>query len=163
MQNDFYFNTEWHVPLMGSIIPRIRVLAERFQNDALFTRFTNPKKGYAGRWNLCVQGTHGWQIVDELKPYAKKVYDKPTYSCLKCAPLLSDLERKGVVDLYFVGVETDACIYSSAADAFDLGFSVHVVEDAVTSSVKELHEAAIKLVRKQFGEHAVVNSSDIPG
>jgi|GEM_PF-4854850 len=162
MQNDFYFDTEWRVPSMGRIIPRIRGLAEKYRESMVFTRFTNPQKGYSGNWNLCIKGTRGWQIVDALRPYAKKVYDKPTYSCLKSPQLLRSLEERGIAELYFVGVETDACVYSSVADAFDLGFEVHMIEDAVTSSVRGLHEAAIKLARKQFGTRAVVHSSDIP-
>lgn len=161
MQVDFYENTEWKVVDMPRIIPQILNIAKAHSDRIIFTRFINPGNKFFSRWKLCLKGTKGSEIIDELKPYANIIFDKTGYSCMKNFTLINHLIESKITCLYFVGVETDACIYASMIDAFEMGFDVKVVEDAVTSSVKEYHEAAIKMIKKQFGEDAVVKTSDL--
>ena len=40
------------------------------------------------------------------------------------------LRERNVTDVYVTGLATDYCVLWTARDALDLGFRVHVVEDA---------------------------------
>jgi nicotinamidase-related amidase len=161
MQNDFYYDTAWQVRDMRRIIPKILQLAKAYSKNIAYTRFINPKNKFFSRWKLCIKGTKGAEIIDELKPFANLIFDKPGYSCMKSIELVNFLLQKDFKILYFVGVETDACIYASMLDAFEMGFDVYVVRDAVTSSNVKLHKVTLEIIKKQFGSDSIVDSKDL--
>ncbi|MEM3507356.1 MAG: isochorismatase family cysteine hydrolase [Candidatus Bathyarchaeia archaeon] len=161
MQKDFYYDTAWKVKDMPRIIPNILQLAKAYSKNIVYTRFINPKNKFFSKWNLCIKGTEGAEIIDELKPFANLIFDKPGYSCMKSMELVNFLLQKDFKTLYFVGVETDACIYASMLDAFEIGFDVYVIKDAVTSSNLKLHKAALEMIKKQFGNDSIISLKDL--
>ncbi|MEM2896202.1 MAG: isochorismatase family cysteine hydrolase [Candidatus Bathyarchaeia archaeon] len=161
MQKDFYYDTAWKVKDMPRIIPKILSMAKAYGKNMIYTRFINPENKFFSRWKLCIKGTKGAEIIEELKPFAKLVFDKPGYSCMKNIELVNFLLQKDFKELYFVGIETDACIYASMLDAFEMGFDVYVVRDAVTSSNLEFHKTVLEIIKKQFGNDSVIDSKDL--
>lgn len=155
MQVDFSRKTEWYVPDMPAIVEPIRRLSEAHGENVIYTRYVNPMNRHFSKWKLCLRGTEGMEIIEELRPYASRVFDKVTYSCMKSHHLFNHLIERGVSRLYFAGVETDVCVLSSMVDAFEYGYEVALLRDASASSKRSAHEAAIELVRKQMGEEAV--------
>jgi len=160
VQKDFLFETEWMVEDLPLILPKIVRLAQRFQHGTVFTRFINPMNRFFSKWSLCLEGSVGAELVDDLKPFANFVFDRTGYSCMKSTELVNFLMQNRVWSLYFAGVETDACVYASMLDAFELGFEVHVFEDCVASGKRPLHEPALTMMKKQFGDDAVIDSTD---
>ncbi len=90
----------------------------------------------------CVQNTLGSEFVNGLEANRfAKIFQKgvdpeiDSYSTffdnarLKETGLSHYLHKKGVTELYFVGVATDYCILYSVLDAIDQGFQAYVITD----------------------------------
>ena len=69
----------------------------------------------------CVRGTEGWEIVPQLREYAKFPIDKPTFGSRELGALLKardeDLKKQGkpgVEKVTLIGLCTDICVISNA-------------------------------------------------
>lgn len=103
-----------------TIVPlvRERVLEASEEGwEILFTRDTHPAdylQTQEGR-NLpvehCIQGTEGWEIIDELKEFAGHVIDKPSFGSLE---LMEYVAERGYDEVELVGLCTDICVVSNA-------------------------------------------------
>lgn len=71
------------------------------------------------------------------------------------AKLMKILKKKKIHEVHIVGFVTNDCVLATAFDAFDSKFFTYVIEECVDSSTKQLHDAAIKVLRKQ----ALTNNS----
>ena len=92
---------------------------------------------------------HNGRIVDqinELVPAEVTRHTKPAFGLAACPPIMGDLERHGRRTAVLCGVETDVCVAQSALGLVDAGFTVVVVEDAV-SSPGTAHEQGLARMR----------------
>lgn len=71
--------------------------------------------------------------------------------------LADRLSHDGVTDLVIVGIATSFGVESTARAAYDLGFSVVVVEDAIADLQTASHERAITTVFPVIGRVATAN------
>ena len=91
----------------------------------------------------CVQGTPGADFVPGLnRERWDRVFVKGTDPAIdsysgffdnghrQATGLGEYLREKGVTDVYVVGLATDYCVKFTALDALQLGFRVHLIEDA---------------------------------
>lgn len=69
----------------------------------------------------CVRGTEGWEIIEQLREYARHPIDKPTFGSRELGALLKardeDLRKQGkpgVEKVTLIGLCTDICIISNA-------------------------------------------------
>lgn len=84
------------------------------------------------RDKLIIEGTWGWQIIDELKPEpGDVVVQKPRYSGFAGTNLESMLRGMDVQHLIFTGVATNVCVESTAREAYFREFWPILVEDAM--------------------------------
>lgn len=89
------------------------------------------------------------EIYSELSPIGDDlVLNKHTTDIFIGTHLENMLRSRNINTLLFTGVSTEFGIDPSARDSSNRGFYTIVVEDCVSSSDKEMHEAAIKLLRK---------------
>jgi isochorismate hydrolase len=82
-----------------------------------------------------------------VKPMAKE-----TFSCwanASCHEHLESLNRRHVV---LTGIECHICVYQTALDLLQSGYTVHLVTDAVSSRTPENREAGIGAI-KSAGAH----------
>ena len=84
MQNDFVSGSLGTAEARD-IVTKLRAKLDSFDGDVIFTRDTH-NEDYLGTnegkhlpVEHCIKGSWGWEIIDELKPYVKKVIDKPTF------------------------------------------------------------------------------------
>jgi nicotinamidase-related amidase len=64
--------------------------------------------------------------------------------------------------IYICGVETDACVYKTALDIFDLGVTPIIISDACGSCrSKKFHDMALMLAERQIGEDQVLTFDEI--
>ena len=99
-----------------------------------------------------IVGTMGAEIIPELAPSeADTVISKRRYSGFFGTDLDITLREKGVDTLRLVGDCTNICVLYTAADARNLGYSVEVVKDGVTSFDEEAHRNALKELEKTLG------------
>lgn len=69
----------------------------------------------------CVRGTEGWEIIEQLREYARHPIDKPTFGSRELGALLKardeDLRKQGkpgVEKVTLIGLCTDICVISNA-------------------------------------------------
>ncbi|MDH4150971.1 MAG: cysteine hydrolase [Betaproteobacteria bacterium] len=84
------------------------------------------------RDKLIVEGTWGWQIIDQLKPEpGDLVVQKSRYSGFAGTTLESQLRGLDIRHLIFTGVATNVCVESTAREAYFREFWPILVEDAM--------------------------------
>lgn len=124
----------------------------------IFTKFINyadsPYEkliGYKGMKN-----NEETEIVDELKDEANIIFEKRTYSPFT-AELEAFLKEKNIEKLFFVGVDTNACVLAGAMNAFDKRFIPFVLADYCAShSGLFLHKEALDNLRVLIGKNQVI-------
>lgn len=162
MQNDFLTGALAN-PDAVSIIPS--VLEEIKKADyVMYTRDTHSEnylKSQEGK-NLpvphCIEGTHGWQIVDELDPNSIAdikmwhIVNKPTFGDVNIwmDMYFADLVNwsgEGV-EVTFCGTCTDICVVSNAMIVKSLypELVVNVKADACAGLTPEKHKAALDVM-----------------
>ena len=96
----------------------------------------------------CIEGTWGFEIVNELEPSADDVrIIKRRFSIFFGTELDQILRRLKIETLLIVGVCTDVCVLWTAGDACQRDYHVRVLEDCVAGTSAESHGAALKLIR----------------
>jgi ureidoacrylate peracid hydrolase len=86
----------------------------------------------ADRDKLIIEGTWGWQIIDEIRPEAGDlVVKKSRYSGFAGTTLENQLNGLDIRHLVFTGVATNVCVESTAREAYFREFWPILVEDAM--------------------------------
>jgi ureidoacrylate peracid hydrolase len=97
---------------------------------------------------VTIDGTWGHQIVDHLKPAAKEpVVRKHRLSAFIGTTLDIMLRSKAIETVVITGTATHGCVINTAYGAIAHNYYVVVVEDAVASWRKDLHDSALFLMR----------------
>ena len=95
MQNDFVdgsLGTKEAQEIVSSVVEKVQDAREE-ETDIIFTRDTHQadylqtQEGKKLPVEHCIQGTHGWEIIDALKPYVLKKIDKPTFGSTELAEI----------------------------------------------------------------------------
>ena len=141
------------------LIHRIKNLLDiNLFNQVIFTKFVNsPHSHYVNLLGYQkLQKSPETEIVDELEPYAQITFKKEGYG-----PFVDGLERflkrKKITHLYFVGVDTNACILKGVVDAFDKGYIPFVLGYYCGShSGAEFHHFALKNLQKLIGKKQII-------
>ncbi len=119
MQNDFVtgsLGTKEAEAIVGKVVEKVKKHREEGV-EVLFTRDTHTEQYLETQEGKklpvvhCVKGTEGWEIIDELKPYVEKVYDKPTFGSVQLAHVIA---ASGYEEIELVGLCTDICVVSNA-------------------------------------------------
>jgi len=119
MQNDFVTGTLADKEA-EKIIPKIKERIERAKAEGDFVFFTKDThdqdylktlEGHILPIEHCIKDTWGWEIVDELKPYAEYTYEKPTFGCVELAENLKGLYFN---EIELIGTRTDICLLANA-------------------------------------------------
>jgi ureidoacrylate peracid hydrolase len=101
--------------------------------------------------DLCVQGSWGQQIIDELAPEGDDVVvQKYRYSAFAGTSLDLVLRSAGVRTVVCAGVSTNVCVEATAREAFSADYYVVLPEDACGSWSVPLHEAALETARHRY-------------
>jgi len=104
------------------------------------------------------------EVSPELITFLRddNVFIKNSFSVFGAEKFIDSLKEKEINKLFICGLDTDACIYTSAAEAFSKGFEVKVIEDLCGASHgKEYHEMGLKIIKANLGEKTLVKSADL--
>ena len=119
MQNDFVdgsLGTKEAQEIVSSVVEKVQDAREE-ETDIIFTRDTHQadylqtQEGKKLPVEHCIQGTHGWEIIDALKPYVLKKIDKLTFGSTELAEIAAKMRY---TDIELVGLCTDICVVSNA-------------------------------------------------
>ncbi|MGC8545350.1 isochorismatase family cysteine hydrolase [Athalassotoga sp.] len=167
------FNKEEFVNHLETLIKGVRGKMPIF-----YTKITPLKNGFQSSWSYYTTMKNFGISPEEAvkmphfmsKPEARDVYpevfpssddiviEKSTASIFVGTDFEQMLRNRGITTIMFTGISTEIGIESSARDASNRGFYTVIISDCVSSSNKELHESALKVLDKMF---IVRNSSEI--
>ena len=103
---------------------------------------------------VTIKGTEGSRIIPELAPHADDLHViKKRYSAFFGTPLDEIIRTRGVDTLVLAGVNTHACVRTTAIDAYQRDLAVIIPREAVGSYDRE--HAAVSL-RYMDGKIAAV-------
>lgn len=89
-------------------------------------------------------GTHQAEIVTELAPQPGDIiWGKQTYSPFLNPEFERTLEQRGITKLYITGLHTDCCARHTSGDAFQRGYDLVWVSDALQAFTDEAHKAGL--------------------
>jgi len=98
-----------------------------------------------------MEGTRGWEVVDELKPQAGDVvFKKHRPSAFIATDLEMILRNRDISTVMLTGVSTEGGVEGSARHGLNLGYYMVVVRDCVGSHDREAHDLALKYMETTF-------------
>ena len=125
------------------------VVGTRFENqpESLFVR----QIGWDGLMDRESQA-----LLPGIEKRCDRIFSKTGYTCMT-PEFRSFLTEKGITELYFAGMDTEACVLKSAVDAFESGIPCRVFRDACASSMGTAsHEAGLLVLKNLIGEQGLV-------
>ncbi len=98
-------------------------------------------------------------LLPFVEEYADIIVSKCSYSCVKNTNFIQSLLSlcDGLPEeVTLVGVDTDACVLTTAIDLFEMGIRPIILEDCVGSSGgDECHEAGMLLLKRSIGKEQI--------
>lgn len=152
MQKDF-IDGALGSPMAQAIVPKVVEKAAHFDGKVLFTRDThgpnylNTQEGRNLPVKHCVQGTPGWQICEELQPFAANVVDKLSFGSISLPRLLAQEGTPESIEL--CGLCTDICVISNAVILKSAFPETPVTVDAACCAgvTQESHNTALNAMK----------------
>lgn len=158
MANDFVFPTGVIADAGGAeyqqraqaIIPRLSRLLESAREAGVLVIYTTdahqPGDSELKKWPPhAMKGTWQAEIVPGVAPQrADLVLEKQTYSPFLSTDLEALLRSRGITRLYITGLHTDCCARHTSGDAFQKGFDLVWVTDALQAFTEEAHQAGLE-------------------
>ncbi len=92
-------------------------------------------------------------ICDNLLQFITEdnLFIKDTYSVFKAKGFHDYLLKNEIHDLTLCGLDADACILASAYDGFDLGYSIHVLDDLTDCHIgDEFKQFGLNIINKNI-------------
>jgi len=110
--------------------------------------------------SITIKGTQGCQIVPELAVAPSDlVIIKKRYSAFYGTPLDETLARLQPDAIILAGINTHACIRTTAIDAYQRDWNVILALDCIDSYDREHHEVSLRYMKDRMA--TVMSNSDI--
>lgn len=135
-----------------SIVKPMAEYVKSFEGKVIFTmdthgeNYMDTREGKKLPVKHCIKNSDGWQIVNELKPYATDCVEKPTFGSKELARrLCEENKREKIESIELVGVCTSICVISNALliKAFLPETDIRVRADLCACVSDESHRAAL--------------------
>ena len=132
-----------------TIIPRLAKLLDAARSAGIpviyATDAHTPQDKELRKWPPhSMAGTPQAEIVADLTPQpGDLIWDKQTYSPFLNPALFQHLLELGITKLYITGLHTDCCARHTSGDAFQRGFDLVWVTDALQAFTDEAHKAGL--------------------
>jgi nicotinamidase-related amidase len=93
------------------------------------------------------------ELVPELEVQPSDLLiTKYTWGAFHGTPLDLQLRRRGVTQLVLCGISTSIGVETTARAAYEHGYHLTLVVDAMTDSVPELHQSSVERLFPRLGE-----------
>ena len=140
--------------LATAIVPNVTKKVKDFDGKVIFTRDThfedymNTQEGKKLPVPHCIKGSDGWQICDELAPYAETVVDKLAFGSIELPKLLQGFGEP-IDKIELCGLCTDICVISNAMVLKAAFPEVPIAVDSACSAgvTVESHNNALNAMR----------------
>ena len=98
-----------------------------------------------------MKGTKWAQIVPSLTPKpGDVVLEKTTYSPFVSSEIDAELKSRGIKRLYITGLHTDCCARHTSGDAFQRGYDLVWVTDALQAFTDEQHQQGLEYFKAWY-------------
>jgi nicotinamidase-related amidase len=144
-------------PTAGEIVGRAAQLANAFREANLPVVLVNVAGRAPGRTDAGApkfSPTSDWtELVPELNQQpGDHLITKQRVGAFIGTNLDEYLRQKRVTQIFLAGISTSFGVESTARSAFDLGYNVVFVVDAMTDRTAEAHRLSVELVFPRIGE-----------
>jgi nicotinamidase-related amidase len=164
MANDFIYPTGVIADAGGAeyqgraqaIIPPLERLLDAARDAGMLVIYATdahlPGDSELKKWPPhAMKGTKQAEIVAGLRPGPDDlVLEKQTYSPFLSTDLENILRREGVTRLYITGLHTDCCARHTSGDAFQKGFDLVWVTDALQAFSEEAHRTGLEYFKAWY-------------
>ena len=159
VQNDFVngsLGSDDAQAVLGNIINKVKNFdgMVTFTRDTHQTDYLSTQEGKYLPVEHCIEGTEGWELVDELKKYAGEhgsiIYDKPSFGNMNLASDIKSLYKQNRLEsVEIIGLDTDICVVSNALiiKAAVPELPIYVDPSCCAGSSRERHDAAIEVMK----------------
>jgi nicotinamidase-related amidase len=145
------------IPAVGEIVARAARLARAFRQRGLPVVLVNvtgmaPGRTEAGRPKFAFP--EGWtELVPELEQQPDDfLVSKQRVGAFIGTPLDGYLRERGVTQVVLAGVSTSIGVEATARSAYDLGYNVAFVVDAMTDLSEDMHRHSVEKAFPKLGE-----------
>ena len=102
-----------------------------------------------------MKGTKLAAIVDALAPQpGDLVIEKRTYSPFASSDLDGELKSRGIDKLYITGLHTDCCARHTSGDAFQKGYDLVWISDALAAFTEDAHQQGLEYFKAWYANDA---------
>jgi nicotinamidase-related amidase len=110
-------------------------------------------------------GTWGAEFHPDFVPAEGEVVVTPhkTFDALHGTDLGTQLRQRDVDHVIICGLTTNTCVDSTGRDAFEQGFDVTFVKDAVATFTMEMHQATIEQNWPRYAHHVLTADEVLAG
>jgi nicotinamidase-related amidase len=141
----------------GEIVERSARLARAFRERKLPVVLVNVTAGAPGRTEAGPPGLSrpaDWaELVPELgQQPGDLLVTKQRWGAFLGTSLDADLRKRGVTQIFLAGISTTRGVESTARSAYELGYNVVLVTDAMTDRNAEAHRGSVANVFPSLGE-----------
>ena len=141
-------------PHAAAIIPHVVEKVKAFDGKVIFTRDTHGENYLQTQEGTklpvvhCIKDTDGWQICEELRPFADTVIDKETFGSMDLPHVLRQMGEP-IDSITLCGLCTDICVISNAMIVKAAFPEVPVSVDATCCAgvTEESHRTALDAMR----------------
>ena len=127
-----------------------RIYATRFVNAG-----ASPYRALLD-WHRFGKGSTDAKLAFRPAPHAV-IVEKHVYSCVTRS-FLDELRQSGTTEVSLCGIDTDACVMTTALDLFQNGIRPVVLAEACASHAgPDYHEAGLKLLARLIGREQIVS------
>ena len=143
-----------------AIIPHLRQLVEAARQAGVLVVYATdahqPGDSELAKWPPhAMKGTHWAEVVPELVPVpGDLVIEKTTYSPFVSTDMDEQLRRRGITRLYITGLHTDCCARHTSGDAFQRGYDLVWISDALQAFTEEAHQAGLEYFKAWYASDA---------
>jgi nicotinamidase-related amidase len=142
----------------AEIVARAAQLARAFRQRGLPVVLVNVTGGAPGRTDAGPLNLSslppGWaDLVPELQQHPNDLLiTKQRWGAFIGTSLHDDLRQRGVTQIFLAGVSTTAGVESTARSAYDFGYNVVFVTDAMTDRNADAHRNSLETIFPRLGE-----------
>lgn len=143
-----------------AIVPRLARLVEAARQAGVLVVYATDahREGDSelAKWPPhAMKGTWNAQIVPALAPRpGDLVIEKQTYSPFVSSAIDAELRARGIERLYITGLHTDCCARHTSGDAFQRGYDLVWITDALDAFTDEAHRQGLEYFAAWYANDA---------
>jgi nicotinamidase-related amidase len=143
-----------------AILPNLKRLVEGAREAGVLVVYATdahtPEDSELAKWPPhAMRGTKWAAIVPDLRPATGDLMvEKTTYSPFVSTPIDEQLRRRGITRLYITGLHTDCCARHTSGDAFQRGYDLVWVSDALQAFTDEAHQQGLEYFKAWYASDA---------